>query len=266
MRRDTDSGSRPVRDLALYQRLISDGITAADRRGGAVDHITARRMSLWLLSRSREPEFMRGLIRFAKDGAITRELKNQLRYYARSPGHPHQPQASRLLQYAVARGSDLGPIGTDFAAICDQIDQADAMLAELRDRVEDPRRPPGPARRDASRQQLIAMARRDPASQTVSLILDDTTANMAIHAITINAADREARAREVEQYGQTLPEGSYGRRNRQAIAARETRITDRLRAIERAYRTALDHDTPTLTPTEITSSADRAPDRELELE
>jgi hypothetical protein len=193
MGRDTDPGSRPVRDLALYERLISDGITAADRRGGAIDHLTARRMSLWLLSRSKEPEFMRGLIRFAQHGTITRELKNQLRYYARTPGHRHQPQASRLLQYAVARGKDLGPIGADFGALCDQIDQADAVLAGLRDRVSDPRAPHGPTPLEASRQQLIAMARRDPASKTVSFVLDDTTASMAIEAITVNAGDREAR-------------------------------------------------------------------------
>jgi len=252
--------------MALYQRLISDGITAADRRGGAIDHLTARRMSLWLLSRSREPEFMRGLIRFAQHGTITQELKRHLRYYARTPGHPHQPQASRLLQYTVARGKDLGPIGTDFGAICDQIDHADAMLAGLRDRLDDPRTPPGPAQPKASRQQLIALARRDPASQTVSFVLDDTTARMAIEAITINAGDREARTREVEQYGQTLPEHSYGRRNRQAIAARETRITDRLCAIERAYRTALDQDTSAIEfPAELRST-DRSSDHELELE
>jgi hypothetical protein len=34
--------------------------------------------------------------------------------------------------------------------------------------------------------------------------------------------------REVERFGQSLPEGPYGRRNRQAIAARETRVTTRL--------------------------------------
>ena len=39
--------------------------------------------------------------------------------------------------------------------------------------------------------------------------------------------------REVQRYGQTLPEGSYGRRNRQAFAARETRVAARLRAGER---------------------------------
>ena len=39
-----------------------------------------------------------------------------------------------------------------------------------------------------------------------------------------------------------LPEGSYGRRNRQAIAARETRIAARLRAVEQAYRMAIEHE------------------------
>jgi len=39
-----------------------------------------------------------------------------------------------------------------------------------------------------------------------------------------HADEREAHIREVERFGQTLPEGSYGRQNRQAIAARETRI------------------------------------------
>ena len=71
-------------------------------------------------------------------------------------------------------------------------------------------------------------------SQTVSLVLDATTANAAIFAITAHADDREAHVREVEQFGQSLPEGSYGRRNRQAIAARETRVVGLLRAVEHA--------------------------------
>jgi hypothetical protein len=88
-----------------------------------------------------------------------------------------------------------------------------------------------------------------------------------MHAITAHASDREAHIREVEQYGQQLPENSYGRRNRQAIATRETRIATRLRAIERAYRTAIDPDaTPEIEPTEILRSAERMPDHELELE
>jgi hypothetical protein len=59
-------------------------------------------------------------------------------------------------------------------------------------------------------------------------------------AIAAHADEREAHLREVEQFSQSLPEGSYGRRNRQAIAARETRIATRLRAVEHAYRTAID--------------------------
>jgi hypothetical protein len=256
-----------TRDLALYPQLVSDGIAAADRRRGAVDHLTARRMSLLLISQAPDPQFARGLIRFARDGAITGELKRQLRGYARTPGHPHQPQAARLLQYAAARGTDLGPVGTDFAAACDQIDRADAMLAERHDRIRHGQAQPEPASADSGGQQFTVIARRDPASRTVSLILDDTTANIAIHAIAVSAADREAHTREITQYAQNLPENSYGRHNRQAIAARETRITARLRAVEHAYRTALDPETALpLEPAEITASAGTAAGREPEME
>ena len=89
---------------------------------------------------------------------------------------------------------------------------------------------------------VIALARHDPDSQTVSLILDATTASTAIFALATHADEREAHIREVERYGQNLPEGSYGRRNRQAIAARETRIATRLRAVEQAYRMAIERD------------------------
>ena len=142
----------------------------------------------------------------------------------------------------VARGADRGPVGEDFGAVCDEIDRADAMLEELRNRVQQAHAPPRPARTRRD-QHVIAMARHDPASQTVSLLLDATTANAAIHAISTLAADREARTRELQQYSQQFPEDSYGRSNRETIAARETRITTRLRAVERAYRTALDPET-----------------------
>jgi hypothetical protein len=69
-----------------------------------------------------------------------------------------------------------------------------------------------------------------------------TTASAAIFAIAAHADEREAHIREIQRYGQTLPEGSYGRSNRQAIATRETRITARLRAVEYAYRRAIDRD------------------------
>jgi hypothetical protein len=244
----------------LYERLIDDGVAKADSRGGVIDHVTARRMALWLISRPQPPDFTRGLIRFAQSGVITHALKTQLRNYARSASYPHRPQAARLMEYTTARGTDLGPIGTDFASICDQIDRADEMLTGLRDRVREGRMPE-PAWPDTDGQHVIALARRDPDSGMISLLLDATTANIAMHAIATHAGDREAHVREVEQYSQRLHEDSYGRRNRQAIAARETRVAARLRAMEHAYRTAIEAD-PTRTP----RSADMAPDRDLELE
>jgi len=40
----------------------------------------------------------------------------------------------------------------------------------------------------------------------------------------------------------SITRGSYGRRNRQAIAVRESGVAARLRAVERAYRMAIDRD------------------------
>ena len=111
------------------------------------------------------------------------------------------------------------------------------------------------------------MVRRDPASRTVSLFLDEATASMAIHAITANAVDREAHTREVQRYGQALPADSYGHRNREVIAARETRIAARLRAIERAYRAAVEFDpTQAPQPAQLRILGGRTPDHELKLE
>ena len=62
-------------------------------------------------------------------------------------------------------------------------------------------------------------------------------------ALAAHAGEREAHAREVERSGADWPEGSYGRRNRQAIAARETRVATRLRAIQHAYQAVAGHDT-----------------------
>jgi hypothetical protein len=267
MRPDVRADPRPARDLALYERLIDDGVAAADSQGGVIDHVTARRMAIWLISRQQPSDFARGLIRFARSGAITNALKTQLRNYARSASYPHRPQAARLMEYAVARGTDRGPVGIDFAGICDQIDRADAMLAGLRDRIREGRRVPEPAWPDTDGQRFVALARRDPGSRMITVVLDATTANIAVHAIAAHAHDREAHVREVEQYGQKLPEDSYGRRNREAIAARETRVAARLRAVEQAYRTAIDPaGTPDVDPIQIPRSAAMTPDRELELE
>ena len=87
-------------------------------------------------------------------------------------------------------------------------------------------------------------------------------------AIAAHADEREAHIREVERSGRSLPEGSYGRRNRQAIAARETRIAARLRAVEQAYRTAIERGTaakPT-EPTRTLRSPELQAGRQIEME
>ena len=142
------------------------------------------------------------------------------------------------------------------------------MLADLYQRTWEGAAAPRQAWPETDGPPVIALARHDPGTGTISLILDATTASTAIFALATHADEREAHIREVERFGQTLPEGSYGRRNRQAIAARETRIATRLRAVEQAYRIAIERDA-TLTPPELSRAGrfpDHVADREIELE
>lgn len=97
--------------------------------------------------------------------------------------------------------------------------------------------------------------------------MDTTTANVTMFAVAAYAGDREAHVREVEHYAETFPKNSYGRQNREAIAAREARVAARLRAVERAYRTAIERDAaPMPAPTRTIFPAEHVADHEMEYE
>ncbi len=89
--------------------------------------------------------------------------------------------------------------------------------------------PPRQTWPDTDRSRIITLARRDPRSQLVSLILDAATADIAMFAAAAHADEREAHVCDAERYGQNLPDGSYGRRNRPPAASHRTRPPDNRR-------------------------------------
>jgi hypothetical protein len=117
------------------------------------------------------------------------------------------------------------------------------MLAGAHARTRHNRRAPEPAWPETNGPRITALARHDRGTGTVTLVLDATSASIAMFALAAHADEREAHAREAERSGADWPEGSYGRRNRQAIAARETRVATRLRAVQHAYTAVAGHDT-----------------------
>jgi hypothetical protein len=53
--------------------------------------------------------------------------------HAYSPSYPNRSEVFRLVQYCASRSVSPGPVGLNFGGDCAEIDQADAMLADLRE-------------------------------------------------------------------------------------------------------------------------------------
>ncbi len=107
-------------------------------------------------------------------------------------------------------------------------DQADPV-------ADDNRAADRPRQHRESDRELLANVYTDPKRHTVTLLMDDVTANTVMYAVRLLAADSEAHAREVRLVGSALPPDSYGASNRHVIATRHERIALRLRALEGNY-------------------------------
>ena len=68
------------------------------------------------------------------------------------------------------------------------------MLTEMHERALQGRSDPS-ASSEADGRQIIALAQANPGSRTVSLILDEATAGIALFAVAAHADEREAHVR-----------------------------------------------------------------------
>jgi hypothetical protein len=156
------------------------------------------------------------------------EGRPRLCIHARSGAHTDWPQARRFIQHGATCGAELGLVGENFADTCGQIDDADAMLDGFRGRASASRAHRRQAWPIVDGPRITALTRQDPDTQTVTLVLDVTT----------------------------------------AIAARDTWVCTRPRAAERACRTTTERDiVPTPPePVRAPSSGARTAAEKIEME
>jgi len=146
-------------------------------------------------------------------------------------------------------------------------DQSEVMLQGLRDRASQRAIVPAQPAASIHGPHIVALAGQDRDSRTVSLILDESTANLAIFAIAAHAEEREAHVREVQRYGRHCPKApTAGTTARPSLP--EKRVAARLRAVEQAYRTALERGAAPAPPglTATSRSPERPAGKEIELE
>src|SRR5271166_2408120 len=139
------------------------------------------------------------------------------------------------------------------------------MLAKLRDRARHGHAVPEQAWPETGGSRILVLARRDPETQTVILIMD-AAADMASTPSLLTLMNEKPTFARSSGLARSCPGGSYGRRNRQAIAIRDTRVAARLRAVAQAYRIAIERDAAIEPDYTVLRSPERVADREMELE
>lgn len=86
----------------------------------------------------------------------------------------------------------------------------------------------------------MAIVYPDEERGTVTMVMDERTAAVVIHAVRAFTSDKEAHAREVLAVAERMPEGSYGRKNREEIATRSGRVGRLGRMVVDAYQKVID--------------------------